>query len=179
MKKIVSLLLALVMLASVVTVMSSCEFIPGGEPNNVEHTHTFSDQWSSNEKEHWHAATCEHKDERDSVKRHFDGDYDGDCDTCSYVMEEDDNNQGEVESVVTYIIDVKDASGSPVAGVKVILISDKGYTSTMTTNARGRVSFNLAEGEWVAALAEAVEGYSNSVNDRYELDGRKGEIILK
>ena len=178
MKKIVSLLLALVMLASVVTVMSSCEFIPGGDSNN-EHTHAFSDKWSSNEKEHWHAARCEHKDERDSVKGHYDGDYDGICDTCSYVMEEDDNNQGEVESVVTYIVDVKDASGKAVEGVKVILISDKGYTSTMTTNARGRVSFNLVEGDWVAALAEPVEGYSNTVNDRYELDDRKGEIILK
>jgi hypothetical protein len=33
---------------------------PKAEP---KHEHTFSDTWSSDETDHWHAATCEHADE--------------------------------------------------------------------------------------------------------------------
>ncbi len=28
----------------------------------VEHEHTYSDKWSWDDKNHWHEATCEHKD---------------------------------------------------------------------------------------------------------------------
>lgn len=28
-----------------------------------EHEHTFSDEWSMNDNEHWYSAICEHSDE--------------------------------------------------------------------------------------------------------------------
>ncbi len=36
----------------------------------TEHTHTFATEWSSNDMEHWHAATCEHIDEKDALAPH-------------------------------------------------------------------------------------------------------------
>lgn len=51
------------------------------------HEHTYATEWSSNETEHWHAATCEHKDLKADVGVHKDEDHNGKCDTCSYVME--------------------------------------------------------------------------------------------
>lgn len=34
------------------------------------HEHTFEKEWSYNETEHYHKATCEHSDERDAVSKH-------------------------------------------------------------------------------------------------------------
>ena len=78
------------------------------------------------------------------------------------------------------MVDVTDASGAPVGDVKIILICADGfYTSTKSTNSRGRVSFTLEEGTYVAALAEAVDGYSTTVDERFELSNRKVTIVLK
>ena len=81
--------------------------------------------------------------------------------------------------VYTYIVDVTDASGNPVAGVGIVLVCENGYTSVKTTNARGRVSFEVADGNWTAALEEVPEGYMNSTADRYEFTNRKVVIVLK
>ena len=59
---------------------SSCSANGGG------HTHTYSDLWSSDSQNHWHAATCEHTDLRSDVAAHSDGDGDGKCDACGYIM---------------------------------------------------------------------------------------------
>ena len=61
---------------------SSCSANGGG------HTHTYSDLWSSDSQNHWHAATCEHTDLRSDVAAHSDGDGDGKCDACGYIMEQ-------------------------------------------------------------------------------------------
>ena len=34
------------------------------------HTHTFSEKWSSDDNKHWHAATCEHTDEKQDLGVH-------------------------------------------------------------------------------------------------------------
>ncbi len=49
----------------------------------VGHTHTFADEWQSDENEHWHAATCLHDKEKGDVNKHGDADGDGVCDVCS------------------------------------------------------------------------------------------------
>lgn len=59
-----------------------------------EHQHTYSDAWSKNETQHWHAATCEHKDEKKDVGNHVDADKDGRCDTCGYEMEVEEEVEG-------------------------------------------------------------------------------------
>ena len=46
------------------------------------HTHTFSNEWSYDEEYHWHAATCEHKDQISSRAAHtFKNDI---CTVCAY-----------------------------------------------------------------------------------------------
>lgn len=56
------------------------------------HTHTFSDKWTSDETNHWHAATCTDGDECkkavDGKAAHADANKDGKCDVCDYVMHE-------------------------------------------------------------------------------------------
>ena len=44
---------------------------PGGSGDvTPPHTHTFSDEWSHDETHHWHAATCEHTDEKSDYAEH-------------------------------------------------------------------------------------------------------------
>ena len=50
----------------------------------AEHKHTFSESWASDATNHWHAATCEHGEEKDSLGAHVDADEDGKCDVCAY-----------------------------------------------------------------------------------------------
>ena len=46
--------------------------------------HTFSDEWYSNEENHWHPATCEHAEtEKKDFGPHVDVDEDGICDMCA------------------------------------------------------------------------------------------------
>ena len=49
------------------------------------HEHTFSSMWSTNDIEHWHAATCGH-DVVSSKGTHADTNNDGKCDVCNYEM---------------------------------------------------------------------------------------------
>ena len=46
--------------------------------------HTFSEAWARNSSQHWHAATCEHTDQKSELAPHSDEDQDGLCDVCSY-----------------------------------------------------------------------------------------------
>ena len=40
------------------------------DPEPETHTHTFSDTWTYDETNHWHAATCEHTEEKSDVAPH-------------------------------------------------------------------------------------------------------------
>lgn len=57
----------------------------GYEENS--HVHTFSDDWSSDTGNHWHAATCEHTEEVKDVAAHYDANRDGVCDACEYELD--------------------------------------------------------------------------------------------
>ena len=49
------------------------------------HEHTYSTEWSKNETEHWHAATCKHTSEKKDVAAHvYDDDNDASCNVCGY-----------------------------------------------------------------------------------------------
>lgn len=52
--------------------------------SNTECEHTFSEAWASDAENHWHAATCEHGEVKDSLAAHVDADEDGKCDVCAY-----------------------------------------------------------------------------------------------
>ena len=79
-----------------------------GEP--VPHVHTFSPEWSSNDNEHWHAATCGH-DVKDGLAVHVDTDGDSKCDVCNHAMPTDpvygteDNPISVSQALVTMGID--------------------------------------------------------------------------
>lgn len=73
MKKKISMLLCLIAAASFT--LTSC---------NAAHEHTFSDKWTSDATNHWHAATCEHGEEKDGLAKHADANEDGKCDVCDY-----------------------------------------------------------------------------------------------
>ena len=172
-KKVISILLALSVFLSVSAVLVSCNTTEAEQP----HQHTFAQEWQMDENSHWHEATCEHATEKSELGNHTDYDYDDVCDACGYDMEVKIEG-GSTSKIENYIVDVVDAAGNPVEGVKVILVSEDGHTSVKTTNARGRVSFSPESGNWVAALAEAVEGHSNTTDDRYEFTNRIAKITL-
>lgn len=71
MKKNLLILLALLLVA--VCALASCQ---------KECEHTFSEEWYSDATSHWHPATCEHGEIKDSLADHVDADEDGKCDVC-------------------------------------------------------------------------------------------------
>lgn len=62
------------------------ETFENGSPNG----HSFdTENWTYDETQHWHAATCGHDTEKDSVGNHVDEtEKDHKCDVCGYVMSE-------------------------------------------------------------------------------------------
>ena len=79
MRKILALLLVAVMC---VFALASCELLGLGEPEECQHT--FSESWSTDAENHWHAATCEHGEMNKDLAAHADADEDGLCDVCEY-----------------------------------------------------------------------------------------------
>lgn len=68
-KSLVAVLIAALMAFALV--LTACD----------QHEHTFAEEWSSDATNHWHAATCEHKDEVSDKAAHTWGD-DGKCTVC-------------------------------------------------------------------------------------------------
>lgn len=86
MKKLVTLL-TLAVIAGAAASLAACE--------TANHTHTYSDEWTSDATQHWHAATCEHTDEKADVAAHTPGaetyneatgNYEVRCTECGYLM---------------------------------------------------------------------------------------------
>ena len=84
------LIYLLCLVLSIVMAFASCDEAEGGEGanspsggnQNQSHIHAYSENWSSDAKNHWHAATCEHGEIKDSFAEHTDADEDGKCDVC-------------------------------------------------------------------------------------------------
>lgn len=49
----------------------------------IGHVHTFADEWTFDETNHWHISTCSHKDEKSAYSLHKDENDDGACDDCT------------------------------------------------------------------------------------------------
>ena len=69
-----NLLMLLCMLLIAACALASC---------NKDCDHTFSDEWYGDETSHWHPATCEHGENRDSLGAHVDANQDALCDVCA------------------------------------------------------------------------------------------------
>ena len=79
MNKKIPMILGLVMASSFA--FASCDSLPFGKKDCE---HTFSESWSTDKTHHWHAATCEHGEEKDAYAEHADANEDGVCDVCEY-----------------------------------------------------------------------------------------------
>lgn len=82
----ISMVLILVMVMSMA--FAGCE--PSSQ--STEHEHTYSQTWTSNDTQHWHAATCEHSTEKKDVANHVDADLNGECDVCGKKVEVPDHD---------------------------------------------------------------------------------------
>ena len=72
---------------------SICHYVQEAPIDKLEHTHTFSDAWTSNETHHWHESTCAHKEIADKAAHTPDRekpDYKTPvkCSVCGRVLEE-------------------------------------------------------------------------------------------
>lgn len=79
-----------------------CEYAVEEDIPALEHEHTFATEWSKDETSHWHAATCEHTDEKKDFAAHTFGEWvtvkeptedeDGvkqrECSVCRYAEED-------------------------------------------------------------------------------------------
>lgn len=54
---------------------------------DYDHKHTYSEEWSSDSKNHWHAVTCGHNVEVADKAEHKDWDNDGACNVCNWYDE--------------------------------------------------------------------------------------------
>lgn len=59
--------------------LEAIKMLKEGQPE--PHVHTFAEEWSSNDTQHWHAATCGH-DVKDGLADHVDANGDKKCDVC-------------------------------------------------------------------------------------------------
>lgn len=50
---------------------------------DMKHVHSFVDEWSYDDDNHWKAATCSHTEEKGELDLHSDSDINGICDVCS------------------------------------------------------------------------------------------------
>ena len=77
-------LLILSLVLSVTMLLASCGGTAneGGSGEICEHT--FAEGWAVDAANHWHAATCEHGEIKDSLAAHTDANEDGKCDVCAY-----------------------------------------------------------------------------------------------
>ncbi len=86
MNRITGKWLAIVALALIVCMLlAGCNDNPAPTPDEHKHTYDTS-KWMTDEAEHWHAASCEHADERIDVGEHIDDDENEICDVCEYVL---------------------------------------------------------------------------------------------
>ncbi len=72
-RKLLTTMLALMMTASVATVMFGCD--------DGSHTHTYATEWTTDDTHHWKTATCEHTAEVNEKAEHSWGE-DGKCTVC-------------------------------------------------------------------------------------------------
>lgn len=146
-KKILALLAALSTLVLMTAALAACGDGDKEGGDGGAHTHTFESAWTSDANGHYKKSTCGHSDSV-TVIPHADGNSDGKCDVCDFVVKAPDD-------AAVYTVTVLDTEGAPVVGATVTLVQFTG-TETATTDKYGRATFEVVEPLYVAARLTAV-----------------------
>ena len=85
MKKFVSVITGLAVLASMTAMLSACGEQPAGTtpsttPPTTAHTHSYGTEWKSDSSNHWNVCEC---GEKSNQAAHADADVNGKCDVCN------------------------------------------------------------------------------------------------
>lgn len=199
-KKILTLALSVVLLMGVVLALSSCSAVDTvkGWFGMGGCEHTFAEAWTTDADNHWHAATCEHTEEKSDLAAHADADKDGKCDACEYKMYTPDSGNTNkpsqkpaTQTNVVYNVKVVNANGEAVEGVEIKLLdkeSTRGDGVIKTTDADGKVSFEvLLKQGWCAIVYTTPAGYGSEMEEgdyegvyhvvKYEFDASNNVTI--
>lgn len=87
--------------------LSTIPMVISGCSENDNHEHTFSNDWSSNQTSHWHAATCGH-DVKNETGDHVDSNKDYRCDICDYDLSINPEFHGKIFRFEDNIISFED-----------------------------------------------------------------------
>ena len=151
-KKIISLILALALCASMMFMFASCSlFNKGDEPDNGAENGGEGNNENQNPEE-------DNKDPEEENKQ-------------------PENNTPAAPAVVTYTVTVKDADGNPIAA-NVKLVGADYFIPGKDTNAKGQVTFSVTEGEYTAQLTAIPEGFDADLSVKYEFDASYGAVIV-
>ncbi len=164
-KSFITILTTLLLLVLVVSAFTSCNKKDNDKDKDTTHTHTYSTEWSNDETNHWHAATCEHTSEKKDIAVHTysewmetkaptyteKGEKQRTCTTCSYVDKQEIDVLEAKENGITFNISARiynkmeqgltaeeySVKGGTVASVeyKVKGAADTEYSSTAPVNA--------------------------------------------
>lgn len=121
-----------------------CTVCGYGKDDPQTHEHTFSQNWTSDESKHWHAATCGHDNEKKDEAAHtFDSN--GKCKVCGY------QSKGEI---MEYTITALRSSGDPLDNVSILALDSEGRLGgSGMTDDRGVAVMNMAKGEYTLQFA--------------------------
>ena len=188
MKKLTKLISVFALASAVcvgVGITSGCKGDDGGSAG-TPHTHTYSTQWSYDENQHWHAATCEHTDLKNDVGNHVDEDVDGFCDVCGYEVGIPVHNVGiEMTKTTTeYVLDGSLTANIALDDISVNIVRSDGTDGAVITDYeikcyKGQVELTeakMAEAEpgayniWASAQVEGLDEKAESFVIVYVVD---------
>lgn len=86
-------------LLAIILSVIACAFFAMGFAACGSHTHTYSDAWTYDNAYHWHAATCEHKEEISDKAEHVL--VDGKCSVCGYEEKKEERDDKDDEITVS------------------------------------------------------------------------------
>ncbi len=122
-KSIITILATLMLFVLAVSAFTACGKKDGDKDKDTTHTHTYATEWSKDETNHWHAATCEHTSEKKDVAAHTFGEWtetkaptytekgekQRTCTVCSYVDKQEVDALGAKENSLTLAEGIKES----------------------------------------------------------------------
>ncbi len=188
MKKFLTVLLVVVMVLGTLTGCAQLEGILAGMLPEA-HAHEYSKDWSSDETNHWHKATCNVEDEGcdkavTGLAPHYDVDNNGACDVCDYDADHehgyvsdwsfDSENHWNVSNCGHAVVNNKAAHTPDVAGVCTVCAYGSDSITVENAVALGAAGASGVTGGTISWISDPGMGYINEGEVVYQL----GENLL-